>query len=654
MDIRNGQPSRLSTPKMPATMSRYPKLNCLVVWLTAVTLAQAETVIRVTPEQSLTEAVKQARGAAKPVRIELGAGRYELTESLALTESDNGLTLLAAEAAKPVIAGSVRVTGWKLADAARRLWQAEVPGVKDGKWRPRQMFVDGRRAQRARAPNDKFLRARGGLPRTQPFPFPAEPGSLKPEWAQHGDVEIVFLQKWIDARLTIKSIDVAANTAMLNGHAREWMSEGNCRYYVENAPDALDAPGEWYLDRKSGVLSYLAPQGWDADKSFVTLARADCLLTLRDCSGIAVRGLTFAESDYPLPDDGHIDPQAASTIRGTVRAVNSRDCVFEDCVIDNAGGYALDLGEGCLRWRVVGNSLLNAGAGGVRIGETRPANPAGEITFTDNEIAHYGRIHAAACGVLVMHAGKNRIAHNNISDGYYTGISVGWTWGYRDSPARENVIEFNHVHTIGQGMLSDMGGIYTLGPQPGTVIRSNYFHDIVSHDYGGWGLYTDEGSSGIVLENNLVARCKSAGFHQHYGKENIVRNNVFAWNREHSLMRSREEEHNSFTFERNIVVADLGSLLGSYWSNGHFIIDRNCYWDTRHGANAGAYQFAGMPLQQWQDKGHDRQSIIKDPGIPADGFPVPGNQAVAQSIGFQLEKLPTAAQIGPRPRQERR
>ena len=110
--------------------------------------------------------------------------------------------------------------------------------------------------------------------------------------------------------------------------------------------------------------------------------------------------------------------------------------------------------------------------------EKNPANPAGEIAFTDNEITNYGRIHAAACGVLVMHSGRNRVAHNHIHDGYYTGISVGWTWGYRESPAKENIIEFNHVHTIGQGMLSDMGGIYTLGPQPGTVVRGNYFHDV--------------------------------------------------------------------------------------------------------------------------------------------------------------------------------
>ncbi|MGI8601644.1 MAG: right-handed parallel beta-helix repeat-containing protein [Verrucomicrobiales bacterium] len=624
--------------------------GCL--WVTG--LANAESLIRVTPERPLADAIKQSRAAGpKPVKIELAAGRYELSEPLLLTSEDSGLTLAAAKDAKPVIAGSVRVHGWKLVDKARGLWEAEVPGFKDGKWRPRQMFVDGKRAPRARTPNEGFFRARGALPQTQPFAFPAESGSLKPEWSG-GDVEIVLYQKWIDVRLTIKNVDPAANTALLNARPREWMSEANSRYFIENAFEALDVAGEWHYDRKMGMLRFLAPAGWDPEASTVTLSRADGLLMLNDCRDITIRGITFSETGYPLPDDGHIDPQAAANSRGTVRALNSKDCAFEECLIENTGGYALDLGEGCHRWRVVGNSFRDLGAGGVRIGETRRENSAGEITFTDNEIAHYGRIHAAAVGILVLQSGGNRIAHNEISDGYYTGISVGWTWGYQDSPCRKNIVEFNHVHTIGQGLLSDMGGIYTLGPQPGTAIRSNYFHDIVSYNYGGWGLYTDEGSSHIILENNIVARCKSAGFHQHYGKDNIVRNNVFAWNREHSIMRSREEEHNSFTFERNIVVADSGTLLGGSWANGNFAMDRNCYWDTRHGAKTAAYQFPGMNWQPWQAKGHDAHSIIADPELPAGQFPIPRSATAAAAIGFKLQDLPSVDGIGPRPPSSRR
>src|SRR5687767_8254019 len=168
------------------------------------------------------------------------------------------------------------------------------------------------------------------------------------------------------------------------------------------------------------------------------------------------------------------------------------------------------------------------------------------------------------------------------------------------------------MHDIGQGMLSDMGAVYTLGIQHGTVVRNNVIHDVNSFTYGGWGLYPDEGSTGIVFEDNIVYRTKSAGFHQHYGRENIVRNNVFAFGKEHQIMRTREESHISFIFTNNLVYFDSGTLLGSNWKNERFVIDGNIYFDARPNAEV---KFAGASFEQWKARRHDTNSVIGDPGF---------------------------------------
>jgi len=237
-----------------------------------------------------------------------------------------------------------------------------------------------------------------------------------------------------------------------------------------------------------------------------------------------------------------------------------------------------------------------------------------------------------------MQSASNRVAHNHIHDLYYTAVSVGWTWGYRESPCHDNVIEFNHLHDIGLGLLSDMGAVYTLGPQPGTVVRNNLIHDVTSFTYGGWGLYTDEGSTGIVLENNIVYGCKSAGFHQHYGKENVIRNNVFALNLENQLMRSRDEAHTSFWFTNNVVLFNSGNLLGSTWKNDRFVADANIYWDTRTGSDLARMNFSGATLEQWRARGHDTNSIFADP-LFVD----------AAKSDFRLQPGSPAAKLGIKP-----
>jgi len=317
-------------------------------------------------------------------------------------------------------------------------------------------------------------------------------------------------------------------------------------------------------------------------------------------------------------------------------------------VFANLGGYGLEIADGCRGNRVTRNEFANLAAGGIRMSGGAAGSPValrtGENEVADNHLHDLGRVFHAGVGILSQHADRTRIVHNHIHHLDYTAVSVGWVWGYGPSVSENNLVEGNLIHDVGRKVLSDMGGVYLLGKAPGTVVRGNVIRDVESFGYGGWGTYTDEGSTGVLIENNLVYRTKSGGFHQHYGRDNVVRNNVFALAREGQLMRTRAEPHTSFTLERNIVYADGTPLYAKNWTGPGFVIDHNLYWD----ASGKAPAFPGGSFADWQAQGLDRHSLVADPLFvdPARGdFRLrPGSPA--ERIGFRPFD-PSAAGVRP-------
>jgi hypothetical protein len=225
-----------------------------------------------------------------------------------------------------------------------------------------------------------------------------------------------------------------------------------------------------------------------------------------------------------------------------------------------------------------------------------------------------------------------------------------------------NRIENNHIHDIGQGLLSDMGGIYTLGVSPGTIIRGNLIHDVEANHYGGWGIYHDEGSTHILVEGNVVYRTKFAPFNIHYAKEVLVRHNVFALGRLEQLSRGRVEPHKSVFFQNNIVYWTDGALLAQNWKDVPYVfhtnpnrgtntvastfdMDWNLYWNP--GKKLDEISFAGGTWAEWRQRGKDTHSRYADPlFVDPERFDFrlrPESPALA--LGFEP---PDLAGVGPR------
>jgi len=394
------------------------------------------------------------------------------------------------------------------------------------------------------------------------------------------------------------------------------------RYHLENYLEALDSPGEWYLDRASGVLYFWPPDGQNPNDLKIVAPRLQQLLVLQGNPGgltvnhLTLRGLSFQYADWKLDKDKASDGQAATPLSAAVVATGIRDCVLEECEIAHVGEYGVVLGEGCKGTRIVHCEIHDLGGGGVRIGQgglpEEPEKQTDHNTVDNCFIHDGGHVFRAGVGVWIGRSSHNTISHNEICDFYYSGCSVGWSWGYAPSSAHDNVLEYNHIHDLGKGVLSDMGGIYTLGISPGTVERYNLIHDIYSYSYGGWGLYTDEGSTNITLEGNVVYNTKSGSFHQHYGRENLLRNNILGPALEATIIRTREEEHISFTLDHNIVLTSNRHVLGGAWTNGNYRMDYNLYWDL-NSILGEDMDFAGRGFQAWQATGHDQHSAVGNP-----------------------------------------
>jgi len=571
--------------------------------------------------------------------IIISDGTYTMKEPFVLTPEDSGtpehpVIYRAEEGATPVFSGGRKITGFFV--NKNGIWEVKIKKSDDLKRRFDQLYVNDRRATLARTPNKGFLKisdvkqnilekGEGRIPVKAQQILTFDRDNFKP-LQKIGDDEIGVVRfrtyhKW---DMTVRYIDgmdkkhFAISTVGRGMKPWNPIKKGG-RIIFENYAGALDSAGEWYLN-KDGILYYIPLPGQTSENTEVVAPVLENLVYIKgDISDnrfveyIKFEGLTFKHCNYRMPPAGFEPNQSAVSINAAIMLEGARNIVFSDCEISHTGQHAIWFGKGCGNSFVRHCYLHELGGGGIYLGNVLPLTGAGHthnITVDNNIIQSGGKEFPPAVGIWIGNSSDNMISHNDIGNFYYTGISAGWVWGYKPSLTKRNKIIYNHIHHIGWALLSDMAAVYTLGKSDGTIISNNLIHHIHAYSYGGWGLYTDEGSSNIIMENNLVCCTKTGGFHQHYGENNTLRNNIFAYSKLYQIQCTRVEKHLSFNFTNNIIIFDRGVVLKGPWNKINVKMDYNIYWNT--GGNT--YDFCGYSFEKWRKQtGHDTHSFIGNP-----------------------------------------
>ncbi len=498
-------------------------------------------------QRAVREAI--AKGLSKDLTVCIRGGTYHLTEPLVFGPADSGtadhkITYAAQPGETVVISGGRGIKGFQAGDDGA--WIVPLPDVRSGRWSFRQLFVGDVRLPRARFPNGQgLLRVKGVSEDVKTITLEQAP----PVKDLAGlNAELVMIQNWSISRVAILSSDGATirvkNPMGWIGHGPATTASPHKPCYIEHAPQFLDAPGEWYLDAKTGRLTLRPLQGEKLGAKIYVAPKIEHLLIVRGQKGKPVRnlhfrGLTFAHTAWPLPEFGYLGIQAGhhgTTMKEAtyvlpvaIEFTRAETCSLRRCRIEHTGACGIGFGAACRENEVVGCALSDIGGNGIVVGwrghgDSHRIDMAGDSSldadWKDPNDAPYrnviancviercGQVHFGSVGVYDAFCNGTRITRNLVATMPYTGISVGFRWNTSKTSQRNALVANNHIHDC-MIRLADGGGIYTLGFQPGSVLRGNLIHDIhrSAYAHGGApnnGIFFDQGSKAIHVEGQII------------------------------------------------------------------------------------------------------------------------------------------------------
>ncbi len=600
------------------------------------------------------EMLKKMKKSNSSATVYLLGGTYCFDDVLSFNKDDmDNVTYKAYKNQEVIFSGAKEISGFKEGEAnGVKVFTKKLDTSKDN-WYFKSLFSDNGDVNITRFPEEGYFTVKATAPEDdlwkedspdRPWEFTlgqrsfyADTKDIPAEFHNPKDVNVRILHYWHDELMTITSFD--KNTGKIGlSRPSSMLIRDIDRYYFENVFEALNEPGEWYLDSVSGILYYVPKDGEKADKLTLYGSNIDRLIDINGVDGISFEGVRFTRTDWVEPkadgyyinsfwDENNMDfPQAAICVDGVVSVEYAKDTHLINCEFTNLGGTAVKMKNGVKNSSVENCYFENIAATAIYVGGEN-CLPEQEqytenITIKNNEIYKYGRKFFCAIGIQITFCDTAEIINNEIHDGYYTGISCGWIWGYAYHATKNINISRNLIYNIGQGWLSDMGGIYMLGKQPGTALRENIIHNVAADPgeggYGGWGIYLDEGSSYMAVEKNLVYSCGNQSFNVHYGEGNVIRNNIAALSAEGLVSPGidKGETHATALYYNNIFLTyNKAPVYIEMLNPSHFYDNGNVMWSLTEGDelyfNAGGDK--DYTLKSAQKAGFIHYPTIADP-----------------------------------------
>jgi hypothetical protein len=503
------------------------------------------------------DAVRSVNAKAKSdITVFLRNGTYTIGSTLQFDEKDGGsaehkVRYCAYNDEVPVISGGVRLSDWQ--PAGNGLWKTSANGADF-----RQLYINGKRAVRARTPD------KGNYNENLMWDVKAQEILLDArhikQWDNFKNVELIVNMNWGEAIMRMDSYSLSSDEPYswhTPSHARVQVQEperhlvfarhfppkrNELAWYLENAMEFLDSPGEWYLNKTEGTLYYYPMPGEDMASADAIIPLVETLLTVKGTldnpvKNLVFSGITFSHTTWLKANHaGALNLQACNytvaPTKGNEQFVErcaaavvveaAHNCRFEKNTFTQLGASGLDLHFGTRACLVNENIFVDIAANGIQLAKFSdpdkeihlPYNPGDERelcvgdSLINNIVTRVGQDYTGAVGIACGYPREVQIQHNKLSELPYSGISVGWGWTSEGNAMRGNIISNNHIHNVCQ-VMCDCGGIYTLSAQPGTQIKENYIHHVEHAPWAGkthnTGIYLDEGSKGILIENNVIS-----------------------------------------------------------------------------------------------------------------------------------------------------